>query len=104
MSANVYSRIIDNLEAKDMELVLRDSIPHNEIINFARKVGLTYNGRRIKSMPIDTLITDLAEDFFTEGKGAESIIRSLDRHNINFINKIKFLNTIFKHSTKLYCV
>jgi len=91
--AEVKNRIERALHPEDLAAILLESFPHQELVRFAAREGLTYRGLRLESIPHPVLANDIAEDALRDLDLFQVLASWLTERNLQFIEKTRELPT-----------
>ena len=72
-----------------MHIVLRDSLDDSQIVKLSNSCGIVYPGSRTKSVPMEQLIDDLADDFHENVESKKIILKALKKANTKTVEEIK---------------
>ncbi|MFQ6040252.1 MAG: NYN domain-containing protein, partial [Candidatus Poribacteria bacterium] len=102
----IYNKIQHLIDEEKLAFILKHGFAQQDIISLMNRCGIEYDGMRITDIPIEHLVSDLAEYFFKEFDTGRLIIKDLEKHSINAYNRVhdmtlEEIQTFFSNTAQL---
>jgi uncharacterized LabA/DUF88 family protein len=83
-----YNKIQNLINEEKLAYILKNSFTRKDIISLVNRCGIGYEGMRLSDVPVEQLVSDLAEYFFKEFDTGKLIIQDLEKNFVNVCNRV----------------